>query len=133
MPSRNPRENHTRKDCTVSHFSNFRSVKVPNPYIRAVLYASMVVFGASCSWLPFSRGCCNEDRQLGVAYLQEPGQFQTATPQYGRARDVDPGAGETVTKPSLLSKYNPFKGFMDEDEPAASSDDGGFFGNLLPF
>ena len=119
----------------MSHFPNFRSVKVPNPYIRAVLCASLIVFGASCSWLPFSRGCCDDDRDLGVTYLQEPGQFQTATPTYGRARDIDPGAGETITKPGLLSKYNPFKGFMDEDEdePVAASDDDGFFGNLFPF
>ena len=119
----------------MSHFSNFCNVKAPT-YIRAVLCASLIVFGASCSWLPFSRGCCDDDRDLGVTYLQEPGQFQTATPTYGRARDIDPGAGETITKPGLLSKYNPFKGFMDddEDEPAASSDDDeGFFGNLFPF
>ncbi len=119
----------------MSHFSNFCNVKAPGPYIRAVLCASLIVFGASCSWLPFSRGCCDDDRDLGVTYLQEPGQFQTAAPTYGRARDIDPGAGETITKPGLLSKYNPLKGFMDddEDEPVASSDDEGFFGNLFPF
>ena len=119
----------------MSHFSNFRSMKVLNLYILAVLCASLLVLGASCSRLPFSKGCCDDDRDLGVTYLQEPGQFQTAAPTYGRARDIDPGAGETITKPGLLSKYNPLKGFMsdDEDEPVAASDDEGFFGNLLPF
>lgn len=119
----------------MSYFSNFLRVKAVGPYQLSVLCAILIVFGASCSWLPFSRGCCDNDRDLGVTYLQEPGQFQTATPTYGRARDIDPGAGETITKPGLLSKYNPLKGFMDEDEdePVASSDDEGFFGNLFPF
>ncbi len=95
------------------------------------------MFGASCSWLPFSKGCCEDDRNLGLTYLQEPEQFPTATPTYGSARDIDPGAGETITEPGLLSKYNPFKGFVgdDEGERRASSgdDEDGFFGDLLPF
>ncbi len=120
----------------LSHYLHFPTVPAPSVYIRAVLCASLIAFGASCSWLPFSRGCCDDDRNLGITYLQEPGQFPTATPAYGRARDIDPGAGETITKPGLLSKYNPFKGFIGdgEDEQVASSDDDeGFFGNLLPF
>lgn len=119
----------------LSHYLNFHTVKAPSAYIRAVLCVSLIVFGASCSRLPFSKGCCEDDRNLGITYLQEPEQFPTATPAYGRARDIDPGSGETITKPGLLSKYNPFKGFMDddEDEPVASSDDDGFFGNLFPF
>ncbi len=110
-------------------------MKAPSAYIRAVLCASLIVFGASCSWLPFSRGCCDDDRNLGITYLQEPEQFPTATPAYGRARDTEPGAGETITKPGLLSKYNPFKSFLgDNDEQGVSSDDDeGFFGNLFPF
>ena len=110
-------------------------MKAPSAYIRAVLCASLIVFGASCSWLPFSRGCCDDDRNLGITYLQEPEQFLTATPAYGRARDTEPGAGETITKPGLLSKYNPFKSFLgDDDEQVVSSDDeDGFFGNLFPF
>ena len=118
------------------HYPKFHTVKAPGAHIRIVLCASLIVLGASCSWLPFSKGCCDDDRVLGITYLQEPGQFPTATPTYGRARDIDPGAGEIITKPGLLSKYNPLKGFMgdDEDEPVVSSDDeDGFFGNLFPF
>ena len=120
----------------LSHYLNFYTVTAPSAYIRAVLCVSLIVFGASCSWLPFNKGCCEDDRNLGITYLQEPEQFPTATPAYGRARDIDPGSGETITKPGLISKYNPFKGFLgdDEDEPVVSSDDeDGFFGNLFPF
>ena len=95
------------------------------------------MLGASCSWLPFSRGCCEDDRNLGLTYLQEPEQFPTATPTYGRARDTDPGAGETITKPGLLSKYNPFKGLVgdagDERRASSADDEDGFFGDLFPF
>ena len=112
-------------------------MKAPSAYIRAVLCASLIVFGASCSWLPFSKGCCEDDRNLGLTYLQEPEQFPAATPAYGRARDTDPGAGETITKPGLLSKYNPFKGLVgdagDERRASSTDDEDGFFGGLLPF
>lgn len=114
----------------------FHSLKAPGASIRAVLCASLIVLGVSCSWLPFNKGCCEGDRNLGLSYLQESEQFPAAPSAYGRARDIDPGAGETITKPGLLSKYNPFKGFVgdDEDGPvAASDDDDGFFGNLFPF
>ena len=120
----------------MSHYSNFHIVKTRGASIRVVLCASLIALGASCSWLPFSKGCCEDDRNLGITYLQEPEQFPTAPPVYGRARDTEPGAGETITKPGLLSKYNPFKGLLgdDEDEQVASSDDDeGFLGNLFPF
>ena len=105
-------------------------------YKLCVLCCSVILFGLSCSWIPFNKDCCDADRDLGLTYLKEPGQFTTATPAYGSARDYEPAPGETITKPGLLSKYNPLKGIIgdDADEQVASSDDEeGFFRNLFPF
>lgn len=107
----------------------------------AGLSVGLVLLGAGCSRLPFSmpfwEDCCEDDRQLGLTYLGEDERFPAAAPVRGRARDVAPGEGETITKPGLLSKYNPFKDVLGDDgdapAPAAEDEEQGFFRNLWPF
>lgn len=75
---------------------------------------------------------------MGLGYLNEADRFSVAAPPHGHARDVAPGEGETITKPGLLSKYNPLKGLLgDNDDASATSispgEEDGFFRNLLPF
>lgn len=97
---------------------------------------ALVLVTSSCSWLPFSKDCCDGDRVRGLSYLQEDGQFQTKTLTRANSRVNEPAPGETITKQGLLSKYNPFKSLMDagdESAPTASDDEEGVFRNLLPF
>lgn len=105
----------------------------------AGLSVGLVLLGAGCSRLPFGmpfwEDCCAADRDLGLTYLGEEERFPVAAPVQGRARDVAPGEGETITKPGLLSKFNPFKDVLGGDAPAPAAEDEeqGFFRNLWPF
>lgn len=106
-------------------------------YIFVGLSAGLVLLSASCSRLPFRQDCCENDRELGLTYLTEADRFPVAAPVQGHARDVAPGEGETITKPGLLSKYNPFKDVLGDDgdapAPATQDEEQGFFRNLWPF
>lgn len=110
-------------------------------YTFVGLSVGLVLLGTSCSRLPltmpFWQDCCEDDRELGLTYLAEEDRFPVAAPVQGRARDVAPGEGETITKPGLLSKYNPFKDVLGDDgdapAPATQDEEQGFFRNLWPF
>ena len=105
----------------------------------------------ACSWGPFGKrkveccekeaACCHEQvcclPRYARAAGKEPKSFTSSVPVYGSARDFEPAPGETITKPGLLSKYNPFKGFIEDEEeeakPAPSEEDESFLSSLWPF
>jgi hypothetical protein len=118
------------------------------------LFGIAVFASSSCSWLfPPKRveccektaACCYEQMcclpRYAKAAGQEPKPFTTDVPLYGTAQDLEPKPGETITKPGLLSRLNPFAG--DDGERPAEDDDAaeagkerdekGFFDRLLPF
>lgn len=72
---------------------------------------------------------------------REPKPFTPEAPVYGTAQEFDPKPGETITKPGLLSRLNPFGGSEDEQssqeghaaDAEEEKDDKGFFERLLPF
>ncbi|MCS6924595.1 MAG: hypothetical protein NZ578_01715 [Candidatus Binatia bacterium] len=109
---------------------------------------------SSCSWLfpPKKVECC--EKVAPCCYEQmcclprytraagkEPKPFTPEAPVYGTAQELDPKPGETITKPGLLSRLNPFGRSEDEQPSQAEStadaeeekDDKGFLERLLPF
>jgi len=95
--------------------------------------------------------CCHTQMCCLPRYAQaagkEPKDFTPETPVvYGLARDLEPKPGETITKPGLLSRFNPF-GSSEGEKAQEKSDEGGeqkasaedkgeekgFFRRLLPF
>lgn len=116
----------------------------------------LVVFCAlcgSCSWMfpPKKVECCEKTAACCYEHIcclpryakaagREPKPFTPEVPTYGTAQDLEPQPGETITKPGLLSRFNPFGGVEDEQqrtngaEPTQEeNEDTGFFDRLLPF
>jgi hypothetical protein len=127
--------------------------------MRKVLLLLIVlsVLYTSCAWLfppqkveccEKTAACCHEQMcclpRYAKAAGREPKSFTTETPVYGTAQDLEPQPGETITKPGLLSRWNPFGSSEDgqskaddaekaAEKPEEEKEDEGFFGRLLPF
>jgi hypothetical protein len=117
------------------------------------LFGIGVFASSSCSWLFPPRkveccekaaACCYEQMCCLPRYARaaghEPKLFTPEVPVYGTAQDLEPKPAETITKPGLLSRLNPFGGTEDEQKQStddtaveAEKDDKGFFDRLLPF
>jgi hypothetical protein len=116
-------------------------------------FGVMVFASSSCSWLFSAKkveccektaACCYEQMCCLPRYVkaagQEPKPFTPEVSVYGRAEDFEPQPGETITKPGLLSRWNPFASSDDnqpqaqqEPSPEEPTEEKGFFGRLLPF
>lgn len=111
-----------------------------------------VFASSSCAWLfPAKKveccertaACCYEQMCCLPRYARaagrEPKPFTPEAPVYGTAQELDPKPGETMTKPGLLSRLNPFGRSGDEqpsEEGSAAEEekeDKGFLERLLPF
>ena len=117
------------------------------------IFGISVFASSSCSWLSSAKkveccektaACCHEQicclPRYAKAAGQEPKPFTPEVPVYGTAEDFEPQPGETITKPGLLSRLNPFGSEEDnqpqapqEDTPEEQAEEKGFFGRLLPF
>lgn len=123
------------------------------------------LLGGACSrWLfPQKVQCCEEKAscchdqmcclpRYAKAAGRDPKVFTPEAPVvYGLARDLEPRPGETITKPGLLSRLNPFDSAEDEkksqdqsesedaeqnaaaEEKEEQEEEQGFFRRLLPF
>lgn len=128
---------------------------------KLYLLLLLCLLGGACSrWLfPQKVQCCEEKAscchdqmcclpRYAKAAGQEPKAFTPETPVvYGLSRDLEPKPGETITKPGLLSRFNPFGSSEDEKAQEQSASEGseqqvsaeekeeekGFFRRLLPF
>lgn len=127
-----------------------------------VLLLLLGLLGSACSrWLfpqkveccEKKASCCHEQMCCLPRYARaaghEPKAFTPEAPVvYGLARDLEPKHGETITKPGLLSRLNPFgsaeeekksqnKSKSEDTEQDASAEEQkeeqGFFRRLLPF
>jgi hypothetical protein len=95
-------------------------------------------------------GCCFEHMCCLPRYAKaagvEPKEFTPEVETYGLYQDLDPQPGETITRPTWISRYIPFRGLWDrrsssEDGPTkedagaqtAEEDKGGFLDSLWPF